>query len=268
MKARKGSTHGYDIVDHTKFNPELGGEAGFERLSAGAEAARSRPDPRFRSQPCRRAFRRQSVVARRAGMGPGLAACGLVRHRLGHLAVPGARRRAAADHRLVLWRGAGKGRDRAALRCRRRQFFGLVFRASPADRAGALQRDPAHDRQGSRRRRQRGGKAHSRPRLALQGIASSQSQGSARLQGGAERHRRKRRDHRARARRLSGRTGSRRADRWRCIICWNASTTSSATGGSPPATSTIGAFSTSIRWPDCGSRMPAPSTPSIAWSRN
>ena len=34
MKARKGSTHGYDIVDHTKFNPELGGEAAFERLSA------------------------------------------------------------------------------------------------------------------------------------------------------------------------------------------------------------------------------------------
>jgi (1->4)-alpha-D-glucan 1-alpha-D-glucosylmutase len=34
MKARKGSTHGYDIVDHTRLNPELGGEAGFERLSA------------------------------------------------------------------------------------------------------------------------------------------------------------------------------------------------------------------------------------------
>ena len=34
MKARKGSTHGYDIVDHTQFNPELGGEAGFQRLSA------------------------------------------------------------------------------------------------------------------------------------------------------------------------------------------------------------------------------------------
>src|SRR5271156_116027 len=33
LKARKGSTHGYDIVDHTQFNPELGGEAGFERLS-------------------------------------------------------------------------------------------------------------------------------------------------------------------------------------------------------------------------------------------
>ena len=33
MKARKGSTHGYDVVDHTKFNPELGGEAGFARFS-------------------------------------------------------------------------------------------------------------------------------------------------------------------------------------------------------------------------------------------
>src|ERR1700722_351409 len=33
MKARKGSSHGYDIIDHTKFNPELGGDAGFERLS-------------------------------------------------------------------------------------------------------------------------------------------------------------------------------------------------------------------------------------------
>ena len=32
-KARKGSTHGYDVVDHTKFNPELGGEQGFARLS-------------------------------------------------------------------------------------------------------------------------------------------------------------------------------------------------------------------------------------------
>ncbi|HEU0083132.1 MAG TPA: malto-oligosyltrehalose synthase [Bradyrhizobium sp.] len=34
LKARKGSTHGYDIVDHNKLNPELGGEPGFERLSA------------------------------------------------------------------------------------------------------------------------------------------------------------------------------------------------------------------------------------------
>ncbi len=37
MKARKGSTHGYDVVDHTKFNPELGGEAGFARLHDALE---------------------------------------------------------------------------------------------------------------------------------------------------------------------------------------------------------------------------------------
>src|SRR3954463_11815220 len=34
MRARKGSTHGYDVTTHAQFNPELGGGAGFERLSA------------------------------------------------------------------------------------------------------------------------------------------------------------------------------------------------------------------------------------------
>lgn len=38
MKARKGSTHGYDTVDHSQFNPELGGEAGFARLSDALKA--------------------------------------------------------------------------------------------------------------------------------------------------------------------------------------------------------------------------------------
>jgi (1->4)-alpha-D-glucan 1-alpha-D-glucosylmutase len=32
-KARKGSSHGYDVVNHTVLNPELGGEDGFARLS-------------------------------------------------------------------------------------------------------------------------------------------------------------------------------------------------------------------------------------------
>ena len=34
LKARPGSTHGYDVVDHDQINPELGGEQGFARLSA------------------------------------------------------------------------------------------------------------------------------------------------------------------------------------------------------------------------------------------
>jgi (1->4)-alpha-D-glucan 1-alpha-D-glucosylmutase len=38
MKARKGSSHGYDVVDHTRLNPELGGEAGFARLSQALHA--------------------------------------------------------------------------------------------------------------------------------------------------------------------------------------------------------------------------------------
>lgn len=34
LKARAGSTHGYDIVDHTQLNPELGGETGFAEFVA------------------------------------------------------------------------------------------------------------------------------------------------------------------------------------------------------------------------------------------
>ena len=33
LQAGKGSTHGYDVLDHSRVNRELGGEAAFERLS-------------------------------------------------------------------------------------------------------------------------------------------------------------------------------------------------------------------------------------------
>ena len=32
MEARPGSTHGYDIIDHTRLNPEIGTEADFRAL--------------------------------------------------------------------------------------------------------------------------------------------------------------------------------------------------------------------------------------------
>jgi len=39
LRARPGSTHGYDIVDHTSINPEIGGEEGFERFCAALVAS-------------------------------------------------------------------------------------------------------------------------------------------------------------------------------------------------------------------------------------
>ncbi|HJP99475.1 MAG TPA: malto-oligosyltrehalose synthase [Rhodanobacteraceae bacterium] len=38
LTSRAGSEHGYDIIDHAAFNPELGGEAGFEELHAALTA--------------------------------------------------------------------------------------------------------------------------------------------------------------------------------------------------------------------------------------
>src|SRR5437868_1223822 len=39
LKARAGSTHGYDVVDHNAVNPELGGEPGLEHLCGALAAA-------------------------------------------------------------------------------------------------------------------------------------------------------------------------------------------------------------------------------------
>jgi (1->4)-alpha-D-glucan 1-alpha-D-glucosylmutase len=38
MKARPGSSHGYDIIDHNQINPEIGGETGFRNLVAELHA--------------------------------------------------------------------------------------------------------------------------------------------------------------------------------------------------------------------------------------
>jgi (1->4)-alpha-D-glucan 1-alpha-D-glucosylmutase len=40
LKARPGSTHGYDIVDHGQINPELGDEAAFGRMNAALQSNR------------------------------------------------------------------------------------------------------------------------------------------------------------------------------------------------------------------------------------
>ena len=68
------------------------------------------------------------------------------------------------------------------------------------------------------------------------------------------------------ARRLSRRP-DRPAPTWRCIICWSASI---PLGHWRLAYSDISCrrFLMSIRWRVCGSRIPAPSRPSIAWSKS
>src|ERR1041385_2497129 len=38
LKARPGSTHGYDIVDHNRLNPELGDPDAFARMVAALRA--------------------------------------------------------------------------------------------------------------------------------------------------------------------------------------------------------------------------------------
>lgn len=38
LRARSGSMHGYDLVDHTKLNPELGGDAGFVEYATGLKS--------------------------------------------------------------------------------------------------------------------------------------------------------------------------------------------------------------------------------------
>ena len=38
LRARAGSTHGYDVIDHNQFNPQLGGEAGFRELVSALKA--------------------------------------------------------------------------------------------------------------------------------------------------------------------------------------------------------------------------------------
>ena len=63
LKARAGSTHGYDVVEHNSLNPELGGEEAFQRLCDALDRGRYGPHSRFRSQSHGCPLRRQSVVA-------------------------------------------------------------------------------------------------------------------------------------------------------------------------------------------------------------
>ena len=62
--------HGYDVIDHSRINPELGGEAGFRELAAALQSARYRPDRRYRPQSYGGRKSRQPLVARPSAVRP------------------------------------------------------------------------------------------------------------------------------------------------------------------------------------------------------
>ena len=136
FKARPGSTHGYDITDHSELNPELGTEADYEAMIAAFRREGLSVILDYRAEPHGRRRRRQSALARRPRMGSGVALRRLVRHRLvgacgaggGKLLAPvlgeqygeALRRRQA---RAQVRRG---GRDLRRLGLRRPQAAGLL----------------------------------------------------------------------------------------------------------------------------------------------
>ena len=48
LKARAGSKHGYDVVDYSQLNPELGSDDDYRALVQALHASRDGPDPGHR----------------------------------------------------------------------------------------------------------------------------------------------------------------------------------------------------------------------------
>ena len=234
LKARPGSTHGYDIVDHDRLNPELGGEEGFARLSD--------------------ALKRHDLglildfVPNHMGVGHADNAWWLdvlewgqkspharvLRHRLGR------RCRIAGIPACCCRSSAGL----TAKRCRAgeielkydadgRQLRGLVFRPQAADQSAALRRDAAHHR---RRRPARSDDPAGHELIALAHDYRDPSKPVLSRRAGAQSSGWPASTARAEVieRGLVGLSRrQRRRRRARCTACSNASTIASPTGASP-----------------------------------
>ena len=172
LKARPGSTHGYDTVDPTEINPELGGRDGFERFAAAIKA--------------HGLHLLLDIVPNHMGVGgadnpwwlsllewgESVAGGGHLRRRLG--APWRARQARRALPRRAVRRGAGKGRPQTCLRQGRRLVRGLALRAQVSDLPAHLSGDPRSRR---RRRHGGGGRGHRR--------AAPRRRGPARARAGA-----------------------------------------------------------------------------------
>ena len=137
FKARPGSTHGYDVVDHRALNPELGGEEGFARLSKALKDAGLGLILDF--VPNHMAVGSDNPwwmdVLEWGQKSPRAASFDIS---LGAAAVPPGRRRAAAGAGQALRRGADRGRDRAEVRRGAGQLLGLVLRQPLPDQSATL----------------------------------------------------------------------------------------------------------------------------------
>ena len=112
--------HGYDTIDPTRVNPELGGEEGLRRLVA--ELRRHEMGLIVDIVPNHMAVgQRQCLVDGRAGTRAQQPLRQIFRHRLGAGRPASARQGAVADPRPAIRRGAGRRRDSATRRqCRQR----------------------------------------------------------------------------------------------------------------------------------------------------
>ena len=212
MKARKGSTHGYDIIDHAKLNPELGGEAGFERLSAALrkhdlglilDFVPNHVGVHFADNPWWLDVLEWGQASPHAvsfdidwELLPYRARGGVLLPIIGS-----SYGQALESGEIELRYDAGEGSFSA-------WYFEHRLPIAP-ERYSEILRTIVRQ---AERRRQPGRQGHPRPRRALPRAAPPQPEGSPRVQGGAAGDRGQRRDHRARDRRLSRRTGSSRAD--------------------------------------------------------
>jgi (1->4)-alpha-D-glucan 1-alpha-D-glucosylmutase len=114
LRARAGSTHGYDVVDPNAIDPALGGEAAFERFAATAKSCRRRHPARRGAEP-RGGRPGKPGVRRLAHARPGVALRGLVRRRLAS--------RAGRSHARIVLPALGEPLEEAA----RNGMLHLVF---------------------------------------------------------------------------------------------------------------------------------------------
>ena len=153
LRARPGSTHGYDVVDHASLNPQIGTEAELHAFLAALREHGMAHDDGPRAQPHGRARRRQRVVAGPARERAGVRVRRFLRHRLAPAGRASRRQRAAADPGRPLRHRARRGPPRARIRV----FPGRVRRAlRGAPAAARSARVSAHPRPRAARDGRRG----------------------------------------------------------------------------------------------------------------